>query len=141
MEMAVVMKKFGVKTKGFSEVTDITAEVAAAVKESGLGSGIALAFVAGSTAGITTIEYESGAVADLQRALEAMAPANADYEHNQRWHDGNGFAHVRAALTGAGFAVPFVAGRLCLGTWQQIVLIDHDNRVRNREVMVQMVGE
>ena len=120
---------------------DITPEVAKAVARSGLASGIALVFVAGSTAGITTIEFESGAVADLKRALDRLAPQDQDYAHNARWGDGNGFAHVRAALTGAGFSVPFAEGRLLLGTWQQIVLLDHDNRSREREVIVQMVGE
>jgi len=139
--MGVVTERFKIKTKGFSEVKDITPEVAKAISRSGLASGIALVFVAGSTAGITTIEFESGAVADLQRALDKLAPQDQDYAHNARWHDGNGFAHVRAALTGAGFSVPFAEGRLMLGTWQQIVLLDHDNRSREREVIVQMVGE
>ncbi len=139
--MAVVTKTFEVEGKGFSDIIDITGQVAGAVSESGLESGICLAFVGGSTAGITTIEYESGAVADLKRALEEIAGADREYKHNLRWHDGNGFSHVRAALTGAGFAVPFSGGRLMLGTWQQIVLMDHDNRARRREVIVQIVGE
>jgi len=138
--MAVAMKTFRVGTRGFSDVVDITAEVSEAVTGSGLGSGIALAFVAGSTASITTIEFERGSVNDLRRALERLAPEEADYEHNRKWHDGNGFSHVRAAVTGAGFSVPFQDGRLLLGTWQQIILIDHDNRARTREVIVQMVG-
>jgi secondary thiamine-phosphate synthase enzyme len=139
--LVVVTERFTVETKGFSEVEDITPEVAKAVARSGLAAGIALVFVAGSTAGITTIEFESGAVADLKQALDKMAPQNQDYAHNARWHDGNGFSHVRAALTGAGFSVPFAEGRLLLGTWQQIVLMDHDNRSREREVIVQIVGE
>ena len=139
--MAVVTKTFQVKAKGFSDIVDITGQVAGCVSESGLEAGIALAFVAGSTAGITTIEYESGAVSDLRRALSELASEDRDYRHNQRWHDGNGFSHVRAALTGSGFSVPFTGGRLMLGAWQQIVLMDHDNRSRNREVIVQVVGE
>lgn len=139
--MGVVTKGFEVEGKGFSDIVDITGEVERAVSGSGLGSGIALVFVAGSTAGITTIEYESGAVADLKRSLEEIAPQDGEYAHNLKWHDGNGFSHVRAALTGAGFSLPFVDGRLLLGTWQQIVLMDHDNRPRRREVIVQMVGE
>lgn len=139
--MAVVTDTFEISGKGFSDVQDITGQVSRAVSESGLDSGICLVFVAGSTAGITTIEYESGAVSDLRRALEEMAPQDREYRHNLRWHDGNGFSHVRAALTGSGFSVPFVNGRLLLGTWQQIVLMDHDNRSRRREVIVQMVGE
>lgn len=139
--MGVVTDRFKVKTKGFSDVVDITPRVAKAISGSGLAAGIALVFVAGSTAGITTIEFESGAVSDLKRALEQLAPQDQDYAHNARWGDGNGFSHVRAALTGAGFSVPFAEGRLLLGTWQQIVLMDHDNRSREREVVVQIVGE
>jgi len=139
--MAVVNSEFNVDTKGFTDIIDITGQVAAAVADSGLDSGIALAFVAGSTGGITTIEYESGCVADLKRALEEIAPQDREYRHNLRWHDGNGFSHVRAALTGAGFSVPFASGSLILGTWQQIVLMDHDNRGRSRRVIVQIVGE
>ncbi|HUT55659.1 MAG TPA: secondary thiamine-phosphate synthase enzyme YjbQ [bacterium] len=139
--MPVKNKMLGVKTRGFSDVVDITALVAEAVAGSGLQDGIALVFVAGSTAGVTTIEYESGAVADLQRAVRELAPEDREYEHNRKWHDGNGFAHVRAALMGPGLSVPFSKGRLLLGTWQQIVLVDHDNRRRDREIVVQMVGE
>jgi secondary thiamine-phosphate synthase enzyme len=139
--MGVVSSRFEVRTKGFTDILDITGEVARAVAGSGLSSGIALVFVAGSTASITTIEYESGAVSDLKRALAELASEDREYKHNERWHDGNGFSHVRAALTGAGFSVPFVDGDLVLGTWQQIVLMDHDNGARRREVMVQMVGE
>ena len=106
-----------------------------------MSSGICLVFVSGSTAGITTIEYESGAVSDLKRALEQMAPEGIEYKHNERWQDGNGFSHVRAALTGPGFAVPFQKGQLMLGTWQQIILMCHDNRPRKRNVIVQLTGE
>ena len=139
--MAVVTEVFEVPTKGYTDIVDITGRVAEAVKKSGLTSGIALAFVAGSTAGITTIEYESGAVSDLKRALEQIAPENEEYRHNLKWHDGNGFSHVRAALTKAALPVPFTNGSLILGTWQQIVLMDHDNGGRNRKVIVQIVGE
>ncbi len=139
--MSVKTETFTVQGKGFSDIIDITDEVARAVSGSGIKDGVCLAFVAGSTAGITTIEFESGAVSDLKRALEEIAPADRRYSHNERWHDGNGFSHVRAALTGAGFAVPVKAGRPVLGTWQQIVLMDHDNRSRRREVIVQIVGE
>ncbi len=139
--MPVKTETFELTTKGFTDIVDITGRVAKAVRDSGLGSGIALAFVAGSTAGITTIEYESGAVSDLTRAIQEVAPEEREYKHNLKWHDGNGFSHVRSALTGPGFAVPFTGGRLMLGTWQQIILMDHDNRSRKREVIVQMVGE
>ncbi|MFO8058610.1 MAG: secondary thiamine-phosphate synthase enzyme YjbQ [bacterium] len=139
--MAVVRSGFEVKSRGFTDVIDITGRVSDALSGSGLSDGIALVFVAGSTASVTSIEYESGAVSDLKRAMEEMAPEDGDYAHNERWHDGNGFSHVRAALSGSGFSVPFSDGRLVLGTWQQIVLLDHDNRSRGREVIVQMVGE
>jgi len=97
-------------------------------------------FTPGSTAGITTIEYESGAIADLKRALEIMAPRHGEYEHNLRWGDGNGYSHVRSALIGPSLAVPVRDGRLELGTWQQIVLCDFDNRPRRRRVTLQLVG-
>lgn len=139
--MAFFCDSFSVETRGFSDIVDITGKVGEAVARSGLAGGIGLVFVSGSTAGITTIEYESGCVADLKRALEELAPAGREYKHNERWHDGNGFSHVRAALTGAGFSFPFRGGQLALGTWQQIVLMDHDNRDRKREVLVHLVGE
>ena len=101
----------------------------------------ATVFVPGSTAGITTIEFESGAVSDFKKALERMAPVDMHYDHDARWGDGNGFSHVRAALLGGSLTVPFIEGRLQLGTWQQIVLCDFDNRSRSREVLVQILGE
>jgi secondary thiamine-phosphate synthase enzyme len=139
--MPVKTMTLEVKTRGFSDVVDITSEVGRAVAESGMKDGIALVFVPGSTASVTTIEFESGAVSDLQRAVRELAPDDREYDHNKKWHDGNGFAHVRAALMGPGLSVPFSSGRLLLGTWQQIVLVDHDNRPRDREIVVQMVGE
>jgi secondary thiamine-phosphate synthase enzyme len=132
---------FSIKTRGFSDIIDITANVSGAVAESGLYSGAAIVFVPGSTAAVTSIEYESGAVADLKAAIERMAPEGIHYEHDARWGDGNGFSHVRAALLGGSFTVPFVDGVLTLGTWQQIVLIDFDNKGRNRKVTVQVIGE
>ena len=128
-------------TTGEGDVLDITPAVEEALRRSGVKDGMCLLFVPGSTAAVTTIEFESGAVADLQRALEHLAPRKVEYEHNERWQDGNGFAHVRAAMLGSGFSVPFVNGKLLLGAWQQIVLVDHDNRPRRREVIVQLVGE
>jgi secondary thiamine-phosphate synthase enzyme len=139
--MGVETATFFVESAGFSDVVDVTGKVEDVLADSDLTSGIALIFVAGSTASITTIEFETGAVSDLQRALEHLAPRKVEYEHNLRWHDGNGFAHVRAAMLGSGFSVPFVNGKLLLGTWQQLVLVDHDNRPRRREVIVQLVGE
>ncbi|MFQ6110521.1 MAG: secondary thiamine-phosphate synthase enzyme YjbQ [Nitrospinota bacterium] len=139
--MPVKSHTFTLSTKGFSNVLDITGEVNGAIKKSGLRDGIACVFVPGSTAGVTTIEMESGVVEDLRQAIERMAPQNIPYAHDARWGDGNGFSHVRAALLGAGLSVPFTGGRLRLGTWQQLVLIDFDNRSRRREVFVQMMGE
>jgi secondary thiamine-phosphate synthase enzyme len=139
--MPVHSDSFEIGTKGFSDIIDITSNVSSCVADSGLSSGICLVFVSGSTAGITTIEFESGAVSDLKRALEQLAPERIEYKHNERWHDGNGFSHVRAALTGPGFSVPFQDGRLTLGTWQQIILMCHDNRPRKRRLIVQLTGE
>ena len=132
---------FQLKTEGFSDVHDITGQVTEFISKSKISEGIALVFVPGSTAGITTIEFESGAIADLKRAIERLAPEGIHYEHDARWGDGNGFAHVRAALLGPSLSIPVAQGRLLLGTWQQIVLIDFDNRPRKREVVVCAVGE
>ena len=131
---------FSLRTQGWNDVSDITDRVASSVRSSGVRDGIVTVFVPGSTAGITTIEYEPGAVADLQRAIDRLAPADAHYDHDQRWGDGNGFAHVRAALLGPSLSIPVSQGRMELGTWQQIVLIDFDNRPRDREVIVQTLG-
>jgi len=111
------------------------------VRESGIAEGIVTVLVPGSTAGITTIEFESGALRDLRRAIERLAPENIPYDHDARWGDGNGFAHVRSALLGPSLSVPLSRGELQLGTWQQIVLADFDNRPREREVLVHIVGE
>ncbi len=139
--MTIETQRFQVATKGFGDIIDITGEVLQEVAASGVADGIATVFVPGSTAGITSIEYESGAISDLQKAIERLAPMDMPYDHDARWGDGNGFSHVRAALMGASFTVPLVAGRLELGTWQQIVLCDFDNRPRNREIVVQIMGE
>lgn len=130
-----------VKSQGDGDVIDITVLVETALKKSGLKDGVLNVFVPGSTAGITTIEFEPGAVHDLRAAIERLAPKSMRYEHNDRWGDGNGYSHVRAALLKAGLAVPFQDGHLLLGTWQQIVLIDCDNRPRSRELIFQLVGE
>jgi secondary thiamine-phosphate synthase enzyme len=128
--------RFRVRTKGHCDVVDVTDRVAAAVRESGTRDGAALVFVAGSTAAVTTIEYESGVVEDLRDVLERVAPEDADYKHHRRWGDRNGAAHVRSALVGTHFMVPVEDGRPVLGTWQQIVLVDFDERPREREVIV-----
>lgn len=139
--MTVSTQRFTLSTKGETDIIDITGRVADQVKESGLRSGTATVFISGSTGGLTTVEYESGLIEDLQRAFEQLAPRSARYAHDARWGDGNGYAHVRASLLGPSLAVPFSDGDLLLGTWQQIILIDFDNRARRREVIVQVVGE
>jgi len=139
--MPVVTRSIKVRTDGFTDVVDLTGLVAAELKTSGLQAGTMTVFVPGSTAGLTTIEHESGLVRDLKEAFERLAPQDLNYHHDARWGDGNGFSHVRASLLGGSFSIPFVGGRLLLGTWQQLVLVDFDNRPRSREILLQLVGE
>jgi secondary thiamine-phosphate synthase enzyme len=134
------ISSISLRTQGGSDVADITGRVESAVRSSGVRDGLVTVFVPGSTAGVTTIEFEPGAVADLKRAIERLAPAGIHYDHDQRWGDGNGFSHVRAALLGPSLSIPVSQGRMELGTWQQIVLIDFDNRPRTREVVIQTLG-
>ena len=133
--------KIRLEAKGFSDVHDITAEVAGVLADSGVTDGIVCVFCKGSTGAITTIEYEPGVVGDLKRAIERIAPQDDHYDHNARWGDGNGFSHVRAALMKPSVTVPVSGGQMALGTWQQMVFIDFDNRPRSRELVVQVVGE
>ncbi len=137
----VVTKRISLRTQGNTDIADITPEVERAVRDSGLSCGTATVFVSGSTAGITTIEYEPGLVADLKRMWEQIVPSDIPYSHDARWGDGNGYSHVRASLLGASLAVPFSDSKLLLGTWQQIVLVDFDIRPRSRQIVVQIVGE
>ncbi len=137
----IVTETIELRTRGDADMHDITAEVAAKVRESGARAGIVTVFCPGSTGAITTIEYESGALADLKRLFDEIVPADRDYAHNRRWGDGNGHSHVRAALLGPSLTVPFVDGELALGTWQQITYCDFDNRPRSRRLVVQIVGE
>ena len=139
--MTIVTKKINLKTKGDADIINITAEVMSAVSNSGLKNGLAVIFVPGSTAGVTTIEYEPGLVHDMKAFFEKIAPESGEYQHNIRWQDGNGYSHVSAAFLGPSLTVPFADKKLNLGTWQQIVLIDFDNRPRNREIIVQVTGE
>jgi len=127
-------------TGGGTDVIDITPEVESRIASSGVKDGSVLLFVSGSTAALTTIEYESGAIEDLRQAIERMAPRGIPYRHDQRWGDGNGYAHVRAALLGPSITIPVKGGRMLLGTWQQIVVLDFDNRPRRREIQVQITG-
>ncbi len=139
--MSVKTFEFTVNTKGFCHVMDITPEINGFLRDSGIRNGILTVFVPGSTAGITTIEYESGVISDLCKAIERLVPSNIEYEHNLRWGDGNGFSHVRASLMGPSLSIPVRNGSLIVGTWQQVVLCDFDNRGRRRRIVVQIVGE
>jgi len=139
--MALATDRVRVETRGDSQILDLTAEVQAVVERHGFRDGQALVFVPGSTAGVTTIEYEPGLLEDLPAAFERLAPQRIRYRHDDTWHDGNGHSHVRASLLGPSLQVPFEDGRLLLGTWQQIVLVDFDNRPRRREIVVQLQGE
>jgi secondary thiamine-phosphate synthase enzyme len=139
--MAVLQKSFRVSTRGHGDVLDVTAQVTRIVAESGVQQGIVNIAGVGSTLGVTTLEFEPGCVADLRRALEQIAPAAGDYAHNARWGDGNGYAHLRSALVGTARSFPVTGGQVGIGTWQQIVLCDFDNRTRDRQVLVTVVGE
>ncbi|MGA1867188.1 MAG: secondary thiamine-phosphate synthase enzyme YjbQ [bacterium] len=139
--MSIYTKIIKLSTQGFTDIINITEKVQEAVTMSGMKDGYALVFLPGSTGGITTIEYEEGVLQDLKDAIERLASQSLSYHHDKRWHDGNGFSHVRAALLGPSLNVPLSNGTLSLGTWQQIVLIDFDNRPRNREVIVKLCGE
>lgn len=139
--MAVITKKIKLNTKGDTDIVNITEAVTAELTKTGLNSGIVTVFVSGSTGGLTTVEYEPGLVQDLKTFFEKIAPKAGSYEHNMRWHDGNGYAHVRASLLGPSISVPFIDGEMQLGTWQQIIFIDFDNRPRSRELIVQIIGE
>ncbi len=132
---------FTIETAGFTDIHDITDRASRFVSSSHVQDGTLTVFVPGSTASVTTIEYEEGALEDLKGAISRMAPERIPYAHDARWGDGNGFAHVRAAILGPSLSVPIVHGRLTLGTWQQIILIDFDNRPRERTVVLQIIGE
>lgn len=137
----VVTKKISLKSKGNCDIIDITPQVEKHVAEAGVNSGTATVFVTGSTAGVTTIEFESGVLSDFKAMFERNVPQNIRYAHDSRWGDGNGYSHVRASLLSCSLVVPFNDKRLMLGTWQQIVLVDFDNRPRSREIIVQIMGE
>ncbi len=139
--MPVVPSTIRLSTRGDADCIDITSEVAKAVSAAGLTSGVAHLFVTGSTAGLTTIEFEPGCVHDLGQLFERIAPRDAEYEHHERWGDHNGHSHMRASLLGPHLAVPFVDGDLTLGTWQQVILVDFDDRPRERTVVVQAIGD
>lgn len=139
--MKIINDSLSLSTRGFNDMIDLTGLIQEKLNTLGLSEGQVTIFVPGSTGGVTTIEYEPGLVKDLAEALERVAPQDRVYHHDARWGDGNGFSHVRAALVGPSLTVPFQQGRLLLGTWQQIVFIDFDNRQRRRQLVVQFIGE
>jgi len=138
--MKIRTMEIELSTAGNDDVVDITAAVEDRIRQAGITEGTVLLFVPGSTGGLTTIEYESGVVRDLKEALERLVPRGISYHHDARWGDGNGHSHVRASLVGPSLAVPVSGGRMILGTWQQIVFIDLDNRPRRRSLVVQVSG-
>ncbi|HKK21850.1 MAG TPA: secondary thiamine-phosphate synthase enzyme YjbQ [candidate division Zixibacteria bacterium] len=128
-------------TRGAGDIVDITSDVGESVSNSGISSGTVTVFAPGATTGVTTIEYEPGLLKDLPDLMERLVPSNRSYSHDDTWHDGNGFSHLRSALIGPSLTVPFVSGKLTLGTWQQIVFLEFDNRARHRHVVLQIMGE
>jgi secondary thiamine-phosphate synthase enzyme len=139
--MSVKTFDMHLSTKGFGDMIDVTQQVQDLVKKSRLSEGIATVFIPGSTAAVTTVEYESGAVSDVKEAFDRLVPTEMDYAHNERWGDGNGFSHVRSALLKTSLTIPFTGGNLMLGRWQQITVVDFDNGARDRRVIVQVMGE
>ena len=137
----IFSETISLSTKGFSDILDITHHVDGVIDRSRIENGLVTVFCSGSTGAVTTIEYESGVIRDLQKAIEKIAPSNTPYEHDRRWGDANGFSHVRAALMKPSLSIPLIKGKLILGTWQQIVFIDFDNRKRQREIVIHIMGE
>ena len=139
--MSVYSGKFNIKTRGETDIKNITQQVGEILTNSGIENGIITVFIPGATGGISTIEYESGLIEDIKGAFERIAPRNGRYKHNERWGDGNGFSHVRATFMKPSISLPFNDGEMILGTWQQIIFMDFDNRPRERTIIVQIVGE
>ena len=139
--MPVQTQTISLNTRGNADIQDITGQVSAVVSKSGLRDGIVTVFCPSSTSALTTIEYESGCLNDLRRLFDEILPTGREYAHNARWGDGNGHSHTRAALLGASLTIPFVDGSPTLGTWQQVIYVDFDNRPRRRELVVQVMGE
>ena len=137
--MPIINEKFQIHTNGFTDIIDITKNVQNCVYTHSLKDAMVMCYVSGSTASLTTIEFEPGLLVDLPEALDRIAPADIEYHHDETWHDGNGYAHVRASIMGNSLSVPLIDGALQLGTWQQIVLIDFDNKARTRTVYVQII--
>lgn len=139
--MTVATKIIQIRSKGETDIINITEQVSAAIKESNIENGIVTVFVSGSTAAVTTIEYELGLVYDFPEMLSRVAPKGIQYKHDNTWHDGNGHSHVRASLIGPSLTVPVVDGKMSLGTWQQLVFLELDTRSRNRNIILQLIGE
>ena len=139
--MTIFTETISISTGGFSDIIDITPQVLDILRKASLTEGLITVFCPGSTGSVTTIEYEPGVLRDLKKALEKIAPSNIAYEHDERWGDGNGFSHVRAALMKPSLSIPVAGGKPTLGTWQQIVFIDFDNRPRHRNLVVQVLGK
>jgi secondary thiamine-phosphate synthase enzyme len=137
----IVTEKIRLSTRGNCDIHNITRQVSDAVIRSGLKAGTVTVFVPGSTAGVTTLEYEPGLISDVQELFDRLVPTTIEYRHNRGWGEGNGHSHVRASLLGPSITVPFTKGRLTLGTWQQLIFLDFDNRPRNREIVLQIIGE
>jgi secondary thiamine-phosphate synthase enzyme len=140
-DMTVITKNIQIKSKSENHIIDITDQVSKIVKESKVENGAVIVFVVGSTAAITTIEYEPGLQKDFSEMLSRLVPKEIEYAHDNTWHDGNGHSHVRASLIGPSLAIPIIEGRLTLGTWQQIVLVEMDTRPRERKIIIQVLGE
>ena len=139
--MTIKTTFISLSTQGNADIRDITDQIANAISKSGLNSGTTTIVCPSATSALTTIEYEGGALSDLRRLFDDIIPSNREYAHNERWHDGNGHSHVRAALLGPSLTIPFVDGQLTLGTWQQVIYIDFDNRPRQRKLVIQLIGE
>lgn len=139
--ITIETKKITESTAGFCAIVDVTGKLKEQIHQSNIRTGTALLFVSGSTAALTTIEHEPGLVQDTKELVEKLIPSDRRYHHDHRWGDDNGFAHLRASLFGPSLAIPIVDGALALGTWQQVILIDFDNRPRSREIIVQLMGE
>ena len=137
----IVTKRIGLQSKGHCDIIDITPRVEQQIAEAAINNGTVTLFVAGSTAGISTIEFESGLLSDFPAMWERIVPTNITYNHDRGWGEGNGYSHIRASLLGASLVVPFNDKRLTLGTWQQIVLVDFDNRPRSRQIILQIMGD
>lgn len=137
----ITNREIVLQAKGDCDIIDITSEIEREISDAGISIGTVTVFVPGSTAGITTIEFESGVLSDLKDMWDRIVPKNITYAHDRRWGDGNGYSHVRASMLGASLTVPFKNGKLMVGTWQQVVLVDFDNRPRSRQIVLQIMGE